>query len=131
MIEDAEHGVEHVDDLHPVALRADVQERRNVVEHDRHLLENLPKSDSIIIDGVDFFVLQSGLAESSNYHEWVLIPKCRKNFLKDVFVAAGIDYVASERSFKASQAGKHKKYLHSLIQITGLLLVDLVAVYEA
>ena len=69
MIEDAEHGVEHVDDLHPVALRADVQERRNVVEHDRHLLENLPKSDSIIIDGVDFFVLQSGLAESSNYHE--------------------------------------------------------------
>ena len=49
------------------------------------------------------------------------------------FVAAGIDYVASERSvhyFIASQAGKHKKYLHSLIQITGLLLVDLVAVYE-
>jgi len=43
MIEDPEHGVEHDDDLHPVALAADVEESRNVVENDRHLFENLER----------------------------------------------------------------------------------------
>jgi hypothetical protein len=43
MIKNAEHGVQHDDDLHPVALAADVEEGRNVVKNDRHLLENLKR----------------------------------------------------------------------------------------
>ena len=51
MIEDAEHGVEHDDDLHPVALAADVEESRNVVENDRHLFKNLKRRFNVKMVG--------------------------------------------------------------------------------
>jgi hypothetical protein len=43
MIENAEHCVQHDDDLHAVALATDVQEGGNVVEDNRHLLKHLKK----------------------------------------------------------------------------------------